>query len=103
MKKQIIAAIIITAISTPALAETWQEKCEVIGELAHVIMKTRQDGASMPSAMKTANGYKLAELMVSEAYDEPRYGSEEYKANATNDFRDKWYSDCYKVLADTKK
>lgn len=97
MKKLLVAALILTA--APALAsEPWQENCEAVGDLAHIIMKNRQQGEPLPKMMEIAAGEPVSEKMVAEAYDQPKYNGEEYKTEAADEFRDRWYLDCYKVL-----
>jgi len=101
MKKLLIAALILIPISAHC-AEDWQENCEVVGDLAYAIMHARQQGAPLPAIMEVAADDELSRKMVADAYDLPKYTLDESKAEAADEFRDKWYLDCYKVLTENK-
>jgi len=94
MKHLIFAAALLL---TP-LAHADQSHCERVGILATSIMEARQSGAPMSELMKIADGNKLLQLMVVQAYEEPRFSSDRYQQNATNDFRAEWELACYKAM-----
>jgi len=103
MKRYLLAILILLSIPTVSFAgEKWEEKCAVISNLAYVIMEARQNGAPMQKIMEKVVGTKIYERMVFEAYETPRFNTEEYQTDAENDFRDRWYLLCSKNLSEGK-
>lgn len=91
--KAAVAAVAIVAASGAA-AETKQETCTLIGQVAAVIMEDRQDGVDMSKLMEIAEA-KLLQRMVIFAYETPRYPSEGYKRKAVQDFANEAMAACY--------
>lgn len=92
LKAAVVAVAIVAA--TGAAAETKQETCTLIGEIAAVIMEKRQDGVDMSRLMEIADT-ELVQRMVIFAYDTPRYSSEDYKRSAVQDFANEAMGVCY--------
>lgn len=91
--KAAVAAVAIVA-ATSAAAETKQETCTLIGQLAAVIMEKRQDGVDMSRLMEIADTELVRELVIF-AYDTPRFSSEGYKRTAVQDFANEAMGVCY--------
>ena len=91
--KVAVAAVAIVA-ATSAVAETKQETCTLIGQLAAVIMEKRQDGVDMSRLMEIADTELVQELVIF-AYEMPRYSSEDYKRTAVQDFANEAMGVCY--------
>ena len=98
MKKLLAIALTFTAASAFATEEvSTHELCKDIGTLAETIMKHRQVGTSVIRMMEIADTDGLAQVIIKEAYEMPRYSSEEYQRRAISDFRDDYYITCLKV------
>lgn len=104
MKRIVFVAVVIglwAAMPVSAIAaEDWTAKCKSVSELAQTIMKSRQAGVSMSSLidMEIDPGIRaLVTNMVMEAYDSPRYNTEDIKQQTISDFRDEWYLKCAKA------
>jgi len=91
--KAVVAAVAIVA-ATGAAAETKQETCTLVGQLAAVIMEKRQDGVDMSRMMEIADTELVRELVIF-AYEMPRYSSEGYKRTAVQDFANEAMGVCY--------
>lgn len=96
----LLATVVITA--APAAAKVDNRVCPQIGQLAKVIMESRQIGVPMSEMMTTMieSGEKrvdeLMEQMIKEAYRRPRYHSEVNQQRAAEDFQNELESMCYK-------
>lgn len=95
------AFLALTLLAAPALAE-WRESCGQVGDLAEVVMENRQGGISMARMMRVAQGeaQEIAEAIIIDAYDYPRFSTSKVKRQTVEDFRDKWYAQCVKDLRD---
>lgn len=108
------ASAIMSCTPAPALAATHddvqaakEQACESVAGLAESVMRARQSGAPLAGIMKHANGLKTEskddELMkaklksfIVEAYEHPKFNSEQFKQNAIQDFADKKQLQCLK-------
>lgn len=100
--KAFISAILsISALSCapqPAYAQAKEPtKCEMIAKISAQFMELRQLGASLPEVLKTVEGDNLLTSIALQAYEEPRYASEEYQQKAIQDFSNLWFLGCYKA------
>ena len=93
--------IVALALATP-LAHAIN--CQEVGTLAAKVMEARQVNVSMSNMMKIAqdNNNSLMKTMVIEAYEKPRFSTEEYQNNAIQDFRSFWELACYKADKESK-
>lgn len=105
MKKVFLLAIVLGLVgcSGGEKAEESVEKskvCEVVDDLAKSIMTSRQAGTPMVENMRIADNNEdeqaraLIKAIVSDAYAEPRYNTEENQDKAVTDFRNKMYHGC---------
>lgn len=89
------------ALALPSSDKQSERLCEGIGQAARSIMEGRQNGVSMIKLMSVAdNAGELAPLLknlVQDAYDSPRYETQEMKKRAAQDFEDKVYATCLKL------
>lgn len=74
------------------------ETCLSYSELAASIMGARQRGVPMSRMMKIADGDKMTEAMLIDAYDRPRMNLEENQLEMTRDFENQIYLACTKNL-----
>ena len=82
-------------ISHSANAEpTRHELCKSISESAEYMMQLRQNGRSMSSMMDHFQDSEMAKQIVTAAYNEPRYRTDENKKRAKQEFANKVYSEC---------
>ncbi|MFX5003469.1 hypothetical protein ABTC25_09335 [Acinetobacter baumannii] len=101
MKKLLPIAFLLTASFVTHSADTNDKHCRDVNKLAENVMLFRQEGVSvvrqmeMIECIKPSRDFKrLMEMMVEEAYKEPKFGSEEYKAEAITEFANNWYIQC---------
>ena len=106
-KSQVIVISIVAASFCLPIAHAQDEAdpCASIGGFAEILMEKRQEGIAMSDLMKmvaSAEGpqqlINIARKMVISAYEQPKYGSPEYKANAVKSFRNEWELKCYKEM-----
>ena len=93
--KAILLAVLLGASATAAA-----DACKMTGDIAEKMMMARQLGVSMQSVMAAAES-PLRKAMVMDAYEVPRYATDEFQKRKAQDFRDKWYMSCYKSSQDS--
>jgi len=90
MKKMMMVAAIAVSINAGT--------CEKLYELAGIIMKQRQNGASIVDMMRTANEAgplaPMMRTMVTLAYKVPYYETSEFKRSAIKEFSERYYLEC---------
>ena len=91
--KPIYAFAAALAFATPAAAAPKSiEFCTGMGEIAQIIMETRQIGAPLHAVANDLGGrldgaeLDLALALTEAAYGEPLYSSDEYKQRAAHEF-----------------
>lgn len=90
---------------TSAYADDWSKTCELYSQLAETIMTSRQAGVPMANQMKIAKGENGSDVMVQliiNAYDKPRYNTEDMQQKSIENYRDDIYLACVKELKDKK-
>lgn len=101
--KKLLAAAFLLAMSfmTHSATDTNEDYCKNLHQLADNIMFFRQDGVSVIKQMELVESTKptkdfkrLMEMMIEKAYKEPKFGSEEYKAEAITEFANDIYIRC---------
>jgi hypothetical protein len=83
-----------TTITPDQLKET----CGKMSAIAEHIMKSRQEGVAMQKLMNQYSVSGTTEAVIADAYSSPRMGTEESQNREIEEFRDKYYLDCYKKL-----
>jgi hypothetical protein len=110
--KTMFAAIALTVALPlqPALAD--DDPCQTLYTFAETVMSARQSGVSMPKLMEsiretTSEGSDTAlaarnimTMMLKEAYDRPRWGTDGRKQEAIQDFANETAAACYEGVAD---
>lgn len=91
---RVLCILLLLAPGT-TIAETLDERCKQIGDLAHVVMVARQSGVALATMMSEADSEENLREITLEAYGVKRYKSYEYQEQAAEDFRDKWTLACY--------
>lgn len=81
----------------------WGSTCDSVGELAEIIMTKRHEGVSMSQLMEIARtedgpGSELVQIMVTMAFDRPRFETVEVQRRSIEEFRDDLYLMCVKRL-----
>lgn len=102
MKKLALAVALIITCANISYAEENYDLCAGIGELAVVIMKTRQNNVPMSTVMQkiTGNGQfeSVIRDLVIEAYRQPHYPFKDLRRGAINSFQNKVLVDCYEAM-----
>ena len=70
--------------------------CAVLGEVALLIMKNRQAGASLSGLMEIAEGDPLLIQIILAAYELPRWSTPANISRAEEDFSNEVMLDCYR-------
>ncbi len=70
--------------------------CEQFEQMARTIMDGRLSGVSMSAMMAVPGGSELSKLLIIEAYEKPKYSSEERKKEAISEFGNQIYLQCIK-------
>lgn len=97
------ALLVLIAVTLPVFsgADEPATGCEVISRLAKSIMQARQSGVSMSEMMGIAardEDFKaLAEALVIDAYDSPRYSTDGMKQRSIEDFENNVFLQCIKA------
>lgn len=105
MKTILAAALVTLAFLTPAHADDDHAAyCAALGELAHDIMRHRQNGLAMSAQISAAQAVsappvirEMATAMIFDAYDEPRWNSDLTRRLAADDFRNSIEAACFRV------
>ena len=107
MKKSMIALTLLVAVGfAPAYAEqaqTTHQRCSVMSKNAEAIMNARQAGVPMRTAMELAGEDRYSQAMVSQAYSQPLWASDEYKNRAATEHANTWYSACIRAAQDREQ
>ena len=96
MKALTLALLI--ALSTPTMASVTPELCSKLSTTAGNIMLKRQEGVSMVRIMAMMGDSATLQSMVVEAYEVRRHPAPMWQEREIDDFRDKWYLTCYKLI-----
>ena len=102
MKKLVICLVSLVVFSGVSFAND-SENCKSIANFAAVVMEKRQAGTAMDAMIDLIHGSesdnglrKVLESIILRAYENPRYGTEEFKKRSVNDFRNDIYVECYR-------
>lgn len=95
MKTTIFALALWAATSAASAKDS--VGCELIGDLAEVIMEARQAGVPVSGVLKKVAGSAPQEKMVMLAWAVPMYQSEEYQQRAVQEFRERWELPCFRA------
>ena len=99
--RTILITFVLYITAMPVQAADWRKACGNVGDLATDIMKSRQSGLSMAKMMEAVaqvGENPLVDEMIISAYDSPRYSTERMQKRAVEEFRDKFYLDCVKIM-----
>lgn len=88
-------SIILIVISLSVIAE---DRCAVIEKYATSVMYARHSGASAVKLIEITKGNKLGILIVTKAFESPRFTIEPYRQNSINEFSNEMYMLCRKEL-----
>jgi hypothetical protein len=101
-----LVAVCATCVIAKDKKESNLEKATSLSEIAGIIMRGRQNGMPMSAVIKLnhtpGKAYSslagLLDTITEDAYEVPRFSSEEYKKKAIEDFKNKWFLRAYKVF-----
>lgn len=95
----LIGALLFTPIVSNS--KTNKMNCSDIHEVATNIMKGRQSGIDITKfadiVAETNGEGGVMELLLMDAYEQPKFSSQEYQLDAIKEFANKWYVACYKA------
>ena len=91
--KNLIVALTLFAAS-PVMAEGL---CTDIEEIATAVHEARSAGVSVTRMMELANGSQVIETIVLDAYDRPRYQTEQVIIRDRQEFVNKWVMHCIRA------
>jgi hypothetical protein len=109
----LLVAFVAQAAEGPALAQETdvavtatqlkEAECDAIEMTANVSMLWRQNGKPLSEARKELLSMApdlmkdISESILLDAYDQPRYGTAQFKQDAVTDFASEWYLSCLKT------
>lgn len=87
--------------SQPANAETPAQTCEMFNKIAEAVMTARQSGVALSDLMSdfesiTSDPY-FSQMLI-DAYDQPRFTTEEVQKRTIQEFANEHYSQCIKAV-----
>ena len=94
--KKLLIALTIATLSFAASAEDKQSQCTEISDFAGNIMTLRQLGKPMADTFKISGGSKFVESIIIEAYEHPKFSTEEYRKESVSKFKNKYFLMCIK-------
>ncbi len=83
------------------LRRAMDKVCAMYASLAESMMDAHQSGLSLSEALATTDSHKGARKIVVEAYDSPRYRTDDAKLRAVEKFRDSIHVRCLKEISQT--
>ena len=102
MKRLIIALALLISPTVLQAEESAQsdDRCKMMGDLAHSIMKIRQNGVALSTQLglvkeKMPSVFPAFKPIIIMAYEETQWNSKKLRADAANEFRDKIELACY--------
>lgn len=96
--KMLTMLLLASVSSTPSSKEL--RLCDNITTLSETVMIARQEGIPMSYFVDLVSGYSeetrtLVLDVVKDAYDRPRWHTDERKFREVEDFRDQVYNECF--------
>ena len=92
--KKLILTLSAALLATAAYADP---VCESLGGYARTVMESRQLGVPLSKVMGVVKGDSIATKIALDAYEQPRFQSEEFRQTAIEDFGNKWETTCYRA------
>lgn len=96
LKSLVMGAAFVAAVEATAAEPI--EVCESYHGLAEAIMQVRQNGGSMPQMMQITADNEVGKLLVREAFDQPRYSTEEVQRRTIENFANDVYAECLRSI-----
>lgn len=104
MRKNLFLILIIF-VAGNVTAKVASDVCKETYDIAEKVMIYRQAGVPMPIQMKFADELKglnsetkqTVRDIVQEAYEEPKYSTQDYQDKSVKEFSNSWYLKCYKA------
>lgn len=102
--RNIMACFLAYSLGSPANSQdmSWQEKCEAMSQIAYKVMVNHQDRVPLEEALRLQEGREesmgtVLKMIILDAYEIPRYGTPESKANAARDYADQTLLSCLRA------
>lgn len=101
--KNIIVLVSAIALSAYSSASDEVEVCTQMSELAGAVMRARQVGLPAADLAKHFKDnyeesdnslYKLSIVMITDAFEVPRYSTQSYRDDSINDFKNEYFIEC---------
>ena len=86
--------------TTATLAEEGEDVCTSVSRIAGMIMENRQEGVPLVDMMRIAEDNQMLRILTLEAYNTPRYNSQEHKDLAIEDFTNGVALACYEQMGE---
>lgn len=104
MRKNLFLILIIF-VAGNVTAKVASDVCKETYDIAEKVMIYRQAGVPMPIQMKFVDELKglnsetkqTVRDIVQEAYEEPKYSTQDYQDKSVKEFSNSWYLKCYKA------
>jgi soluble P-type ATPase len=103
--KNLLVSTLISVATVNAFAQGKEAFCSSVAQTAEAMQVLNQKQAPLQRVMDIINSSdagenlkKLNRALAMKAYSVPRFGSEEYKQKAIDDFRDKEHLLCLKAV-----
>jgi hypothetical protein len=101
-----LLVLVVLAMAQPLHAQSSETlaRCDKRGQLAETVMTQRQNGLAISTLLAIAESSENAVVrdlvvgIVIEAYDRPRFTSDEYQVRAIQDFRNDMELQCLKTF-----
>lgn len=109
--KNILAILVLIVLSFSTIADEKHDFCSVIAEHSEVVMKARQNGVAADEAYNMYKRFEkdfqdpkqamvMARLFIMDAYNEPKFLSDEAIERAITEFRNEAYIKCLEAVND---
>jgi hypothetical protein len=89
---------ITTLLSFSSVANQNVKQCKVMSTVAGQIMEFRQQNADIASLYELLEGNQSSIIMVSMAYKEPLYSTDEYKSRSITKFKNEVFMICIDAI-----
>lgn len=105
MKTHFISVLLSIAVAfglsaTPSNAKdpTPEQRCNYYESLAGIVMSSRQIGMKAVDVMANFPSDKFARELILQAYEAPKYSTQEMMDQAATEFSNKVYVDCMRAI-----
>jgi hypothetical protein len=94
MKLKLLGLAFCALSATHAFA-TDQDKCTLMGLRGEMVMDSRQSGVPLSRMLEVAGTDEVLKVVIRNAFEVPRYHSDEMQQRAVADYRELWERVCF--------